>query len=60
MFLFCCAGAQLEHLPWKRVAELVKDGGEAVPLATQAAGHEQLKTAASDLLIWLTRSNLDC
>jgi hypothetical protein len=25
-----------------------------------AAGHEQLKTTVSDLLIWLNASNIDC
>jgi hypothetical protein len=53
------AGNQLEHLPWKQVAELVKDSGASVPLSNLSAGHELVKTTVSDLLIWLTSSNIN-
>jgi hypothetical protein len=53
------AGKQLEHLPWKKVAELVRDDGSQASLEALSEGHEQLKMTVSDLLIWLNASNIE-
>lgn len=53
------AGKQLEHLPWKKVAELVRGDGSQASFEALSEGHEQLKTTVSDLLIWLNASNIE-
>lgn len=44
---------------WAKVANMVREAGNAAPTKLLEVGHDQLKTTLKDMLIWLNSSNVD-
>lgn len=44
---------------WAKVANIVREAGNAAPTKLLEVGHDQLKTTLKDMLIWLNSSNVD-